>query len=106
MVAITPPSWQSLILRRDFHPDFRTRRRDPCRPSISSVPNWARFLSTLSDERIAEAELSLQRWLGDNRFDGLSFLDIGIGLAFSVWPRADRGDRDVVRLRPAIAGLH
>jgi 2-polyprenyl-3-methyl-5-hydroxy-6-metoxy-1,4-benzoquinol methylase len=41
--------------------------------------NWARFLSTLNDERIAEAERSLQRWLGSERLDGITFLDIGSG---------------------------
>lgn len=41
--------------------------------------NWARFLATLNDERIAEAERSLQQWLGVQRLEGLSFLDIGSG---------------------------
>ena len=41
--------------------------------------NWARFLTTLNDERIAEAERSLVRWLGRERLDGLTFLDAGSG---------------------------
>lgn len=41
--------------------------------------NWARFLSTLDDERIAEAERSLRDMLGVETLDGRSFLDIGSG---------------------------
>ena len=41
--------------------------------------NWARFLSTLNDQRIAEAERSLRRWLATDRLDGVTFLDIGSG---------------------------
>lgn len=41
--------------------------------------NWAAFLRRLSDDRIAEAEKSLQSLLGHQRLDGLSFLDIGSG---------------------------
>ena len=41
--------------------------------------NWQRFLSHLNDERIREAEKSLQTMLARDRLDGLSFLDIGSG---------------------------
>lgn len=41
--------------------------------------NWARFLSTLDDERIAEAEKSLKVMLGVESLDGQRFLDIGSG---------------------------
>jgi 2-polyprenyl-6-hydroxyphenyl methylase/3-demethylubiquinone-9 3-methyltransferase len=44
--------------------------------------NWARFLSVLDDDRIAEAERSLRRLLDlgeGERLDGLRFLDIGSG---------------------------
>ena len=41
--------------------------------------NWQRFLSMLSDERISLAERSLQKFLGAERLDGKTFLDIGSG---------------------------
>ena len=41
--------------------------------------NWAAFLRQLDDERIAEAEKSVQSLLGYQRLDGLRFLDIGSG---------------------------
>ena len=41
--------------------------------------NWTRFLETLDDRRVAEAELSLRTMLGRERLDGLTFLDIGSG---------------------------
>lgn len=41
--------------------------------------NWARFLEVLTEERIAEAELSLKDMLGRKDLSGLSFLDIGSG---------------------------
>jgi len=41
--------------------------------------NWARFLSMLDDERIAEAESSLKAMLGVASLDGQRFLDIGSG---------------------------
>jgi 2-polyprenyl-6-hydroxyphenyl methylase/3-demethylubiquinone-9 3-methyltransferase len=41
--------------------------------------NWRRFLSTLSDERIATAERSLQAMLRIDRLDGRRFLDAGSG---------------------------
>lgn len=41
--------------------------------------NWARFLSVLDDQRIAEAELSLKEMLGVAQLDGQRFLDIGSG---------------------------
>lgn len=41
--------------------------------------NWARFLTTLRDDRIQRAESSLQSMLGAARIDGASFLDLGCG---------------------------
>jgi 2-polyprenyl-3-methyl-5-hydroxy-6-metoxy-1,4-benzoquinol methylase len=41
--------------------------------------NWRLFLHTLDDDRIRRAEKSLQDFLGQERLDGLSFLDIGSG---------------------------
>src|SRR3989338_63123 len=41
--------------------------------------NWARFLSMLDDERIAEAEASLKEMLGVASLDRQRFLDIGSG---------------------------
>ncbi len=40
--------------------------------------NWQRFLSVINDERIEEAEASLERML-DCELDGKRFLDIGCG---------------------------
>lgn len=41
--------------------------------------NWNRFLRLLTDERIAEARISLQQMLGVENLIGKSFLDIGSG---------------------------
>jgi 2-polyprenyl-6-hydroxyphenyl methylase/3-demethylubiquinone-9 3-methyltransferase len=41
--------------------------------------NWARFLTLLNEERIADAEKSLARMLGYPSLEGLRFLDIGSG---------------------------
>lgn len=41
--------------------------------------NWTRFLSTMNDERIAEAKSSLVTMLEVKDLTGLSFLDIGCG---------------------------
>lgn len=41
--------------------------------------NWARFLSVLNDDRIAEAVKSLQTMLGVVDLNGKTFLDIGSG---------------------------
>ncbi|HMC54379.1 MAG TPA: class I SAM-dependent methyltransferase [Gemmatimonadaceae bacterium] len=41
--------------------------------------NWSRFLRVLDEERIREAERSLQDMLGVTRLDGKRFLDIGSG---------------------------
>jgi 2-polyprenyl-6-hydroxyphenyl methylase/3-demethylubiquinone-9 3-methyltransferase len=41
--------------------------------------NWARFLTLLNEERIAQAEASLRRYLGRETLTGLTFLDIGSG---------------------------
>ena len=41
--------------------------------------NWARFLTTLDDARIAQAEQSLIQKLGLDQLSGRTFLDIGSG---------------------------
>lgn len=41
--------------------------------------NWSRFLSRLNDDRIALAERSLASFLGVERLDGKTFLDVGSG---------------------------
>ena len=41
--------------------------------------NWARFLSVLDEDRIGEAERSLQEMLATDNLQGLRFLDIGSG---------------------------
>ena len=52
-------------------------KRDPERFPFGD--NWARFLSVLDDQRIAEAEESLRSMLGADDVRGRSFLDIGSG---------------------------
>jgi 2-polyprenyl-3-methyl-5-hydroxy-6-metoxy-1,4-benzoquinol methylase len=41
--------------------------------------NWLRFLSTLTDDKLAEAMHSLQGMLRVNSLQGMSFLDVGCG---------------------------
>jgi 2-polyprenyl-6-hydroxyphenyl methylase/3-demethylubiquinone-9 3-methyltransferase len=41
--------------------------------------NWARFLTLLTEERVAEAQRSLQEMLGVQDLQGKSFLDAGSG---------------------------
>jgi 2-polyprenyl-3-methyl-5-hydroxy-6-metoxy-1,4-benzoquinol methylase len=41
--------------------------------------NWARYLEGLTDERIQNAEKSLQKMLGLDSLAGMSFIDIGSG---------------------------
>src|SRR5215204_4428100 len=41
--------------------------------------NWARFLSNLTVRQIKLAESSLQNFLGVERLDGKTFLDVGSG---------------------------
>ncbi|MFZ4663023.1 MAG: class I SAM-dependent methyltransferase [Caldilineaceae bacterium] len=41
--------------------------------------NWQRFLTTLTEERIVEAVVSLKEWLGVETLQGQRFLDIGSG---------------------------
>ena len=41
--------------------------------------NWKKYIRTLDEERITEAERSLVEWTGIRDFSGLSFLDIGSG---------------------------
>ena len=45
--------------------------------------NWACFLSVLDEERIAAAEMGLQRMLQVKRLDGVRLLDIGSGSGLS-----------------------
>jgi len=41
--------------------------------------NWASFLTSLNEDRIVEAERSLQEMIGKDRLDGATFLDAGCG---------------------------
>jgi 2-polyprenyl-3-methyl-5-hydroxy-6-metoxy-1,4-benzoquinol methylase len=41
--------------------------------------NWRKFLATVNEERVQEAETSLRKMLGQERLDGKKFLDIGSG---------------------------
>lgn len=41
--------------------------------------NWSRFLALLNEDRIGEAERSLQNMLGVESLEGKSFIDIGSG---------------------------
>ena len=41
--------------------------------------NWKMFLSTINDERIKQAEISLKSMLGVETLEGKSFLDVGSG---------------------------
>lgn len=41
--------------------------------------NWKKFLTTLNDERIKQAEISLKTMLEVESLDGKSFLDVGSG---------------------------
>ena len=41
--------------------------------------NWARFLKTVDEDRIAQAEVSLRNLLGIDDLNGKSFFDIGSG---------------------------
>jgi SAM-dependent methyltransferase len=41
--------------------------------------NWTRFLTTLTEQRIAQAEVSLENMLGAGSVRGRSFLDLGCG---------------------------
>ena len=48
-------------------------------PQFEFGANWEVFIESISEERIAAAELSLGRMLGSVSVDGISFLDIGSG---------------------------
>jgi SAM-dependent methyltransferase len=48
-------------------------------PRFSFGANWARFLATIDESRVARAERALAGLLGTERLDGLSFLDAGSG---------------------------
>jgi 2-polyprenyl-6-hydroxyphenyl methylase/3-demethylubiquinone-9 3-methyltransferase len=41
--------------------------------------NWSRFLTTLQEDRIAQAEASIEKMLGVGSLRGRSFLDLGCG---------------------------
>lgn len=48
-------------------------------PRFAFGKNWRRFLRVLDEERIAEAERSLERMLGTGALEGRAFLDVGSG---------------------------
>src|SRR5829696_5969725 len=45
--------------------------------------NWARFLSNLTEDQIAQSEQSFRNMLELDRLDGKSFLDVGSGSGLS-----------------------
>lgn len=47
--------------------------------SFSFGNNWRRFLDTLNEDRIEEAEQSLTDFLGRESLTGMSFVDVGCG---------------------------
>jgi hypothetical protein len=53
--------------------------------------NWKRFLSTLDDQRIAEAEQSITKVLEAEDLRGKTFLDIGSVVGCRHWWRAAVG---------------
>ncbi len=55
-----------------------TQSLDP-KDRFSFGKNWSRFLTTLNDDRIKEAEKSLQEKLGLESLEGKIFLDVGSG---------------------------
>ena len=60
---------------RDRNPDERER--------FAFGENWRRFLRTLDESRIQEAEDALRRMLGAEDLDGRTFLDAGCGSGLS-----------------------
>lgn len=65
---------QAVAMTGDQH---RTEVRQGSRFEFGK--NWQRFLTTLTDERIAIAERSLAEFLELPRLDGMTFLDVGSG---------------------------
>ena len=57
----------------------RTPQATPEEKRFAFGKNWARFLKVLNEDRIREAELSLQKMLEIDRLDGNRFLDMGSG---------------------------
>lgn len=45
--------------------------------------NWAKFNEKMNDDRLAEARISLNEWLGD--LEGKSFIDVGSGSGLFSW---------------------
>jgi 2-polyprenyl-6-hydroxyphenyl methylase/3-demethylubiquinone-9 3-methyltransferase len=58
-------------------PEVTVAREDAARFAFGK--NWRRFLQSLNEERIAEAEKSLQTMLETDDLAGRSFLDVGCG---------------------------
>jgi 2-polyprenyl-6-hydroxyphenyl methylase/3-demethylubiquinone-9 3-methyltransferase len=54
-------------------------RESPTTVRFGFGSNWRRFLAHLDDQRISQAESSLQRMLGLESLEGRTFLDVGTG---------------------------
>jgi 2-polyprenyl-6-hydroxyphenyl methylase/3-demethylubiquinone-9 3-methyltransferase len=68
--------------------------------------NWAQFLQTLTDSKIAEAVKSLQRNLEADSLAGKSFLDIGSGSGLFSLAARRLGAGSFLRLRSPVGGVH
>ena len=68
---------------KGFQPDAADEVVASCDRRFAFGENWKSFLVELDAARITEAEKSLQWLLGQERLDGLRFLDIGSGSGLS-----------------------
>ena len=59
--------------KEQFQDEIKSRKR------FRFGENWKKFLSTINDERIKQAEISLKTMLDADSLEGKSFLDIGSG---------------------------
>ena len=67
----------------NLEPDTANEVAASCDQRFAFGENWKSFLVELDAARISEAEKSLQWLLGQERLDGLRFLDVGSGSGLS-----------------------